>query len=638
MLYRKDIDGLRAIAVIAVLIFHLDERWLAGGFLGVDVFFVISGFLITGVLYRGYKDDTFSAVEFYRRRVRRIIPVMTLVIFATLLVGHYLLTPPDLRGLSWSALASQFSVANIYYTYTLDTGYFADDASLKPLLHMWSLGVEEQFYLFWPIILLLLHRFFSWRNIVCLLVLLALVSIAFSQAILVENPVFAYFMLPARAGQLLVGAIAYFISLRFPPQAMPAVVSSTVSTLSLVVLVICLLLVEKSWGVPGVVALPACLSAAALLYFGGINCNLVSRLLSFRPVIFVGLISYSLYLWHWPVISFLRYVVGDPTVVQLALAAALSFVLAVTSYYFVEQPLRRSALPFKPLLIRQFVLPSAVLLMLSTALIKTDGLGTYIWDDEYLHVLDRNVVGDRAGRLPDVCQRPLVDAAMLSESNCLFGKEGEVLLWGDSNAAHYVSVIKEIAMLKGFSFRNVAHSACPPILERPERFARGKYVETCKLSSENVQDVWRDYKIVVLAARWKHSNPDYLAGLKATVKTLEQEGKRVVLLGVIPRVNFADSSCLLKNAKLSFLECSQGGESRTSLDSKNNVIRELAVANGAEYLDFSDFLCDSVSCSALLDGRYVYYDAGHLSYAGGQVLGQAALGDLKVVDFFSSFK
>ncbi|KGK42883.1 hypothetical protein LH51_03895 [Nitrincola sp. A-D6] len=185
--YRSDIDGLRAIAVLSVILFHFNNGWLPGGFVGVDVFFVISGYLITGNIYKNIKSDSFSFVDFYSRRIRRIIPAASLVVLVTLIAGHFILVPEDLIDLSFSALASQLSVANIYFTYFLNASYFAPDAELQPLLHFWSLGVEEQFYIFWPIILLVLLSRLS-NTIVSLAAIgLAIASFVLAQAMLLHS-------------------------------------------------------------------------------------------------------------------------------------------------------------------------------------------------------------------------------------------------------------------------------------------------------------------------------------------------------------------------------------------------------------------------------------------------------------------
>ncbi len=171
--YRPDIDGLRAIAVLSVVLYHINPAWVPGGYVGVDIFFVISGFLITGNILREQRSGHgFSWSEFYRRRALRILPVLFFVILSVLLVGHFILLPNDLLELSWSALAGVFSVPNIYFTYFLDTSYFADDSSHKPLLHLWSLGVEEQFYFLWPLLLVLLSRILYFNHTIMISVFL----------------------------------------------------------------------------------------------------------------------------------------------------------------------------------------------------------------------------------------------------------------------------------------------------------------------------------------------------------------------------------------------------------------------------------------------------------------------------------
>lgn len=219
--YRPDIDGLRALAVLAVVIFHINKGWLPGGFVGVDIFFVISGFLITGILKREQDKSIFSFANFYMRRIRRILPAALTTILITLIVGIFVLLPSDLKELGKSSLASVFSVANIYFWLFLDTGYFADSSETVPLLHMWSLGVEEQFYLIWPAIMLLTYKFGGRRLLIFVAAALAIVSFVIGEHFILTDQSFAYYMLPSRAGELLFGAILFLVieSVRRRPHA-----------------------------------------------------------------------------------------------------------------------------------------------------------------------------------------------------------------------------------------------------------------------------------------------------------------------------------------------------------------------------------------------------------------------------------
>lgn len=209
--YRPDIDGLRAVAVLAVVFFHFNKEWLPGGFVGVDIFFVISGFLITGIVAKQVATDTFSFSNFYMRRVKRILPAAFFVTLCTLVFGLTFMLPEDSKSLSISAIATTLSAANIYFWKFLDTGYFAASSDTVPLLHMWSLGVEEQFYLIWPALLLITYKIGGRSLTVATALLLAAISFWYGEKFLVSDPTFAYYMLPSRGGELLLGGIAFFV-------------------------------------------------------------------------------------------------------------------------------------------------------------------------------------------------------------------------------------------------------------------------------------------------------------------------------------------------------------------------------------------------------------------------------------------
>lgn len=311
MNYRPDIDGLRAVAVLAVVLFHIEPNWVPGGFVGVDIFFVVSGFLITGIISREQAGGDFSFAQFYRRRVKRIVPALLCVLSATLVIGYLVLLPDDLEQLARSTIASLIFVSNIYFTYALDTSYFADSASLEPLLHLWSLGVEEQFYIFWPIILALATRYITSSAAKGLLLTLAIVVSFLSVELFYDlDPMFQYYMLPGRAGELLLGAAAFYVTQRCPDLSESFCFVLSVVGTTLIVASLVLLSGEDRF--PGIHAVPVTLGVALVL-IGGTTKNVVSSALSIRPAIWVGLISYSMYLWHWPILAFLKYALVDLT-------------------------------------------------------------------------------------------------------------------------------------------------------------------------------------------------------------------------------------------------------------------------------------------------------------------------------------
>lgn len=358
--YRPDIDGLRALAVVMVLIFH-SGLGLTGGYVGVDVFFVISGFLITGLIQKELASGEFNLKKFWVGRVRRILPAAYVCTLGTLFIGSILLMPPALVDLATSALFQQLMVANFYFWKTGD--YFGGASEWKPLLHMWSLAVEEQFYVFYPFFLLLL------RNRSKQFLLIALVAIAIASLIVSEMgvhhfPTATFFLLPTRMWELLVGAIIVFLPTPksvFSNQKILAILSMG----GLSAVIYSAVFFDSLTPFPGKSALIPCLGAALLIYAqSGETPTLVGRLLSLRPLVFIGLISYSLYLWHWPVFAFSRYWLGSLSVSLKIASLLVSFALAYLSYYFVETPMRRGRDQVKPAKVFSTALISASILVL----------------------------------------------------------------------------------------------------------------------------------------------------------------------------------------------------------------------------------------------------------------------------------
>jgi len=626
MIYRYDIDGLRAIAVLSVVLFHIDPNWIPGGFIGVDMFFVISGFLITSIIQRQMQTGKFSFREFYRRRILRILPAATLVIAATLIVGQFVMLPDDLNTLAKSAAAAQLWSANIYFTFFLDTGYFADASILQPLLHLWSLGVEEQFYLFWPVALLFGMRWQK-HNLFWLLIIATMIaSFVFGQLIAVDHPEFAYYMLPSRAGQLLAGAlIAAAIARGLQPAPLPANASSI---LGLILIGWSLFALSGDMIYPGINAVPPTMGAALMLYGGAGRGNLVSVPLALFPVRYIGLISYSLYLWHWPVLSFYWYAFGEPDLLAKLAAFAVMLLLSIASYYLVENPFRHLRLNASAAFFRIAAIPAMCIIAMAGLLLTTNGYGVYTLSPEYKTELARLAADSRpAFSARYVCQSYLVTDKMLTNPECVInGDSPDALLWGDSNAAHYVGALTHAAEEIGFSFRNVAHSSCPPVLAEPERFVRASLKDQCRESGEKVRAILSGYSSIMMAAQWDAylANPDFPKVLDATIRKLIAEGHQVYIIGIIPRLGRFDRSCALKRLKLPSLDC----ETRTTFrydvtDSTNEKVKAIAEAAGATYISLNHGICTAGECSPFLDGAGLYYDISHWSVSGSMKIGAA---------------
>lgn len=339
MYYRREIDGLRAIAVIAVVIFHLSRTALPGGFLGVDMFFCISGYLITSIIWRDITSNTFSTVRFYERRIRRIAPALLTVLIATTVAATTILLPVDLIGYGKSLIASIFFVANIYFW--RDSDYFSRIAEEKPLLHLWSLGIEEQFYILFPLLLLALWRWLPRRAAMPVLVALMLGSLALNCLALTQNaqgP--AFYLLPTRVWELAFGSLLALA---------PSIRISGSGASSLGLAAVTLVGLGFAWGRDLLGFLPAALpvvGGTGIILAAGPGNALLARVLKSPPFTGIGLISYSLYLWHWPLVVFLRYIlVRDLMPGEMLLAFLAMLLLAYGSWRYIEQPFRHGVMP-----------------------------------------------------------------------------------------------------------------------------------------------------------------------------------------------------------------------------------------------------------------------------------------------------
>lgn len=343
--YRADVDGLRAIAVLSVLIFHMEWKNgpFSGGFVGVDIFFVISGYLISGIILSDLDKSRFSILSFYERRIRRIVPALVAVLATTCVLAYTLLLPSEMEDFSRSLLATIFSASNFYFWQ--HSSYF-DSPLSSPLLHTWSLAVEEQFYLLFPLFLLLATRFFKPRLRAAVAVVAA-VSFLLSAVGAYKDPNTTFYMLHTRAWELLLGTM---LALKmFPPFWKNAVARNIATFAGLAAIGAAVHWLRETTPFPGIAALLPCVGSALIIGAGEAGPSLVSSALSFRPLTFIGLISYSLYLWHWPIIVFneISGFLGDAADshrLKMFLIILVSMVAATLSWHFVERPFRSGRL------------------------------------------------------------------------------------------------------------------------------------------------------------------------------------------------------------------------------------------------------------------------------------------------------
>ncbi|RXR29569.1 acyltransferase family protein [Sphingobium fluviale] len=347
MKYRPDIDGLRAVAVLSVFAYHLRPSLLPAGGLGVDIFFVISGYLIGGIILRECAAGEFSFLRFYERRLRRIVPALLVSILAVLGASALLLMPSELEQGGVSAAAALLSASNLYFWHTVD--YFNEAAADMPLLHTWSLGVEEQFYILAPVVLALLAKY-ARRAILPALVLMLAGSLVLNVSQVQSAPIDAFYLPQGRAWELLAGVILNRLSL---PLLAARWAREVVAGLGAALIVLSLALLRPDMGWPGLAAVPPVLGTALIIWTGQHGGSGVARVLAFKPFLWVGLISYSLYLWHWPAIVFAREIalVDVPSNTLSAAIVTFAFLAAWASWRFVEQPFRKgTTMPGRALL------------------------------------------------------------------------------------------------------------------------------------------------------------------------------------------------------------------------------------------------------------------------------------------------
>ena len=496
--YRPDIDGLRAVAVLAVLVFHFGG-WLSGGFVGVDVFFVISGFLITGILAREVEQGTFSLRRFWTRRLRRIAPASLVVTVATLIAGLFILMPNDLVPLAKATIAQQTMLTNVYEW--RNVGYF-DTHRPRPLLHMWSLAVEEQFYLFYPLLFVCLpmHRRGLVRGILWGAMVVSLVLSVYATSY--RAGMAGFFLLPFRAWELLLGGLA---ALEMPRRPLGAARANALALLGLGLIVVPCITYSEQMQFPGLAALPPCLGACFLIFAGTHDRTLVGRILSSRVAVAIGLISYSLYLWHWPLLVYASYGPGGATPVGVTVMLSVaSFVLAWLSWRWIETPFRHGmrSIGFAEAL-RIVVAAAIVLIITSVAIQRGAGLpGRYPARAEVYFQPTESDRHDQTfqtmveARSPDLLLRKF-------DGTTAAGSPVDCLVWGDSHSAASLGLLGELFEEHGIRGAWATRNAHYPLLgtTRPmPSFARKPWIEW---ADDVVARVRTDrIKNVILVADW----------------------------------------------------------------------------------------------------------------------------------------
>jgi len=639
--YRADIDGLRALAVLAVVGFHSFPEWIKGGFVGVDVFFVISGYLISGMIFESLDRGTFSFVKFYARRIRRIFPALILVLLTGWIFGWMYLLPADFRQLGKHMLGGAGFAAN--FMFWKEAGYFDQVAAAKPLLHLWSLGIEEQFYISMPFLWYLAWRFHF--GLGRLTLLLGAVSFALNLALIHHDPVGVFYSPLTRIWEILLGSLlASFAAGRgmaAPTRLKPwnaAIPDNLKSLTGLLLVVMSVLLIHKQQAFPGWRALLPVLGTA-LLVAAGPHALLNRRVLANRLLVWLGLISYPLYLWHWLLLSLTsRYFPEGELDLEIRGAVVLlSIVLAVLTYLLIERPVRfaRRGKRWKTMLL--------CLAMLSTA---TVGLATWQHDgfksrfrfDQAILKLTAKDEPFREKWLAQIREGTChLDGEATRFDDCVESRRPLLFLWGDSHAAALYPGLRNLQQRKSFGIAQFTLGTCPPILEFIDRDVEGR--KNCPEVNQNILDTVRSLKpeIVMLHAHWE--SPAYalydpqakqfdVARLKKTIEAIQAAGAgRVVLIGPVPSWKW-----YLNDILFIYYRWDDPGhefpplrmnEVHGGLKDIDASMRRFASDMHIEFISAADVFCNDEGCLTRLGDDYVSLttlDMSHLTPLAAQYL------------------
>lgn len=653
--YRPDVDGLRGIAVLAVIFFHAELPGFRGGYLGVDVFFVISGYLITGIISGQLRQGEFSFADFYARRARRILPALVVMLVFTAPLAYAYLLPKDLVSFAWSLVSVATFTSNFLFGGRV--GYFDLDAHLEPLLHTWSLAVEEQFYLIFPLLLVACWRWFRHR-LMLVVAVIALISLALTIDQVARRPSFVFFQLAPRAWELLAGAL---VALYLSRPSIPRLTRAAREWGSAVALVVVLASffvfneIPSAWALNNLVPV---VGVCLLLVLGqGEDMTVVARVLSVKALLFIGVISYSAYLWHQPLFAYVRYVgIRHDTEWMWMGLVVLALAIGYVSYRYIEQPFRHPDF----LSSRGALMCSAVALILmvlvSTFVIQMQGFPARL-----PHGIEWRSLGEKIEKIGDVCtMQPVVGYAGVEA--CRFGqKDGKRVfaLYGDSHAQAIQYELNNQLLLQGFAGVWIKANGChivPAIVENGD----ATQIPLCHSAFDELQRYLREQvDAVVIASRWtmrlypiagsieklsfdngeggvEHNrhrtyaavddagkvdtggDAKHLALIKF-LNAMDSIAKPVVLIYPIPELGW-------DIAKVNFHARTMLDELSTSkaLQEKRNKfvidVFDQFEAKSIIKLPVTDLFCDTSRCYGQRNKIPLYYDDDHLSTEGARIL------------------
>jgi peptidoglycan/LPS O-acetylase OafA/YrhL len=612
--YRPDIDGLRGIAVLLVLVYHLGSSKCRGGFVGVDVFFVISGYLIGSIILSDISASTFSLLSFYERRVRRIAPALFVMLFVACLFVYKYFLPAESTDFAKSLLAATLSTSNIFFLH--QSGYFDGPAAMKPLLHTWSLAVEEQFYIFLPLVLMAIRRYLAARQR-ALIIFVAALSFLVSAVGAFRSPDATFYLAHTRAWELLLGTL---VTLDILPRMSSTLWRNAASFAGLALILTAGYAFDATTPFPGVAALMPCVGAALIIAAGRAGASLVGRFLALPPLVFVGMISYSLYLWHWPMIVFQGssglFAKGVSPKLAKLVVMGISLLVATLSWKFVEQPFRGRRFKISRIAVFRFAAVGAVvLLILGISIVATGGLPSR-FPAEAVRVATFLETSDattkRQYRVGTCFLTSKDEYESFNPSVCLQqdSHRRNDLLIGDSHAAQLWYGLS--VAFPDVNILQATASGCKPTLEQNPAADRRclrlmDYMYSHYLPTHHIDTL-------LIAARWDRAD---LQRLPRTIAAVKQRGIEVVLFGPIFQYDSALPRLLALSIKQNRPEIPADHRIAYYEQLDADMSRLAATQLRVRYISYFKLLCQKGSClEYAAAGIPLQSDYGHLTGAG----------------------
>jgi peptidoglycan/LPS O-acetylase OafA/YrhL len=633
--YLPHIDGLRSIAVMSVVIHHIWPTIVPGGYVGVDIFFVISGYLIAGIIKREIEENNFSFIHFYERRARRIFPALFAVLIFCLILGYFVFLPSDYFVSLKGILGTLFFISNVVFWKDLEAGYFAEtEAGLNPIVHTWSLSVEEQFYIFFPILLIFLYRI-KIKKIPIILMIIFFFSLFISEYFLNTKPVAVFFLSPFRFWELLAGVLLAF---NIIPDLKNRLLREVLMIAGLIALLYPCFAFSNSTEFPGINALLPVLGSVIIINFGKKENSYVRSILNLTPLVYIGLISYSLYLWHWPVVVFSKYLSGNYVILEnLFLVFIISLCISIFSYHKIEQPFR--GIKGSEIFSRNFVFSISATLILMIGSINVYGIAQKGFQKRF----SEKIIQFDEARKPNIKYKYCDDLSDPMNWCVLGNKDNKVqtLFFGDSHLMSWAHGLDDIYKTKDHSAILAMLSACPPIFRlksirsefRKDDSCSKKNFEVEKYLNENpsiknvvLVGVWSEYFNgstpinIVLENNIEFKNTEgAIEGTKFTIKKIKNMKKNIILIGPVPIYQNNVPFTLAINTK----QNNKTKKSTLKLQREfNSKFFELVDSYDGDlkFIDPLSWICNP-NCLIEKDNRSLYFDSNHLNELGSLYFG-----------------